>query len=144
MTSRLKKQIVEGLLSQLKRKDPRLKQRLLNVVWPFSQKKREAVLVIGNSAHDVQMIQVADLSIYFNSEDSEETFEDARTYGNFNASSFQDLRRLVLVYGIQNSYSVSKVRKIKPLKRCTELKYFLFRFHFLFCTAIFSEYRFNS
>ena len=109
MTSCLKKGIVEGLLFQMKKKNPHFKTRLFNLIWPFSQKNREAVLVIGNSAHDVQMIQVADLSIYFDCKDKEGNFEDAKAYGSFSVSSIQDMKLLIFFYGIQNSFSVSKV-----------------------------------
>lgn len=108
MTSYLKGKVVASLVKRRYSTMTTWRKYLLDHIFPFG-KRRESVMVVGSSAHDVQMMLEGDVSIYYNSEMESEKFEDANFYGNFSASTLKELKHLILVYGIQNSFSVSKV-----------------------------------
>ena len=109
MTSGLKKSLVQKLQSNGYTQN--IFQRTLQVLYPFKL-QNQAVMAVGSSAHDVEMMRNADFSVYLDTESADFTFKDANIFANFSAESIPDLKQLLLVHGIQNSFSVSKVIQI--------------------------------
>ena len=77
MTSELKKSLVQRVLMQRSENNEDAFQRVLNVMNPVKL-ETQAIIAVGSSAHDVEMMKSADFAIYLDPDTSNFNFKEWR------------------------------------------------------------------